>query len=1318
MSRRRIPLVLLLAVAVLAPSAQAAESTSGWGVLAALGPTHLPPKQSEVQRVTVEGEAGTFTLTQKSGEGTATPVKEGGFILKLVGGSAEAEVFTGAYEVGERVSGPFLPEGTTVIACSSDCKTAGTKLTLSNPALGTGNHNNPTTIFTKQLTGASAASGTFHVGDVLSGEGLAPETVITGIEEEGVDSGIFKLTTTKATTSEYTTGPVALTISETSDPVPFDATAGDLQEKLDELPAFLPGSFQVGGGPGGDAAHPYYVHFGGPEFADKDVAQLSAAGQGLGTHGFVHVFTTVPGGPGQGTLIVVATNRAVERTGVEETVVEVGPFPRGVVATGSPSEGSWNCGTGIGGETVSCRATAGVPALSHAETIKIPVQSVTGAPVESSVPIRVSGGDRGQASYQAPIVVSEQPAKAGVAAFAFGTYEADGTPSTQAGGHPYSLLTEFFVNTVRVASGEVNPAGDARNVVVDLPPGLLGDPLIVGRCPQSALTLEVSFQPSECIKKSSAVGLFFPSTHFTGAGAGTASPIVSNIPAAGTAAQFSTKFISPIVGLFGSVRSEGDFGLRVSSPDSATQFDPLFNALTVFNGFPEGAGGKAFFSNPSDCAEQARETPQVRFEIESWWQPAERASALSAPLAAVTGCDKLAFRAYDPKTKSGQVQFGFRPTSYMGSSPVGADAHLHMDQSGLTDPDKLATPPLKRSVVKLPPGLTVNPSQANGLQACSEAQVGYVGGGALPNPTRFNNNPVTCPDGSKLGTAEATTPLLEEPLKGTIYLANQEENPFHTLIGLYLVFESPRFGVTLKLPGRIDPDPNTGQLTATFDFVPQQPVEDLTLHFRGGGPRSELATPEVCGTYTTEGSWEPWSAPESGPPAITKDSFEVQEGCMESAAERFFEPSFEAGTTGTQAGSYTPLVIKISRKDGEQELKSLDFTLPKGLIGKPAGIPYCPDAAIRTAAAKSGRAEQSSPSCPAASRLGSVNAGAGVGSEPFHVTGTVYWAGPYKGAPFSAVVVTPAVAGPFDLGNVVVRAPLYVNPETAEVTTKSDPLPTILRGIPLKVRSVAIYLDRQDFTLNPTNCEPMKITSLIYGSSGATAHPSERFKVGGCKNLAFKPKLKLSLKGSTKHAGHPALKAVLTYPKKGDYANIARAQVNLPHSEFIDQGNLDKTCTRPVLLEGKCTKRSIYGRAKAWTPLLDKPLEGPVYLVGGYGYKLPALVAELNGQIRVLLIGKVDSGPNKGIRNTFEAVPDAPVSRFVLKLKGGPKYSLLENSENLCAKPQRAIARFTAQNGRVRQWKPKIANSCSHKRHKKKHRQHSKSRQSAHHNHR
>jgi hypothetical protein len=252
-------------------------------------------------------------------------------------------------------------------------------------------------------------------------------------------------------------------------------------------------------------------------------------------------------------------------------------------------------------------------------------------------------------------------------------------------------------------------------------------------------------------------------------------------------------------------------------------------------------------------------------------------------------------------------------------------------------------------------------------------------------------------------------------------------------------------------------------------------------------------------------------------------------------------------------------------------------------------------------------------------------------------------------------------------------------------------------------------MDRPGFTLNPTSCAEKSVAGEEISIQGAVATLNNRFQVGGCEGLAFKPKLQLRLKGATKRIGHPALKATFTYPRGGGYANVARAQVNLPHGEFLDQGNLNKTCTKPVLLAGTCPPSTVYGKAKAWTPLLDNPLKGNVYLVGGYGYKLPALVAELNGQIRVLLVGKVDSGKNKGIRNTFEVVPDAPVEKFVLEMKGGKKYGLLENSENLCKASKakrRAIVHFTGQNGRVRQFKPVVANQCGKKKGKKSHAKH------------
>jgi hypothetical protein len=387
------------------------------------------------------------------------------------------------------------------------------------------------------------------------------------------------------------------------------------------------------------------------------------------------------------------------------------------------------------------------------------------------------------------------------------------------------------------------------------------------------------------------------------------------------------------------------------------------------------------------------------------------------------------------------------------------------------------------------------------------------------------------------------------------------------------------------------------------------------------------------------------------------DSFDITSApgagaCPASEAQAPDTPTMSAGTTNPLAGAYSPFVLKLTRADGTQRISAIDTTLPEGLTGKLAGIPYCSEAQIAAARDRShpeeGKLEIASPSCPTASEVGTVTVGAGSGPSPIFVSGHAYLAGPYNGAPLSMVIVTPAVAGPFDLGVVVVRVALQVNLETAQIHAVSDPLPTMLEGIPLDVRSVTLELGRPGFTLNPTSCTHKAIEATVTSPAGTAAKLSEPFGVEGCQGLKFKPKLKLSLTGPTKRAGHPAVRAEVTYPKGPGYANIASAQVGLPGSEFLDQGNLNKVCTQPQLKSKTCPAKAVYGHAKAWSPLLEKPLEGNVYLGVGFGYKLPALVAELDGQIRVLLHGKVDTTKEHGLRNTFEVVPDAPIEKFVL----------------------------------------------------------------------
>ncbi len=1302
-----------LALGILATDAEAAPTpTPSIKALAVTAPSHLPPRQSEVQRVTVEAEGGSFTLglpeQATRTEGAGTPVVTEGH-LTFTEGSAVATIESvaagAAFEVGARIAEPgvygFVE--TTILSCSSDCKTPGSTVTLSNEAFAS-ETDVAREIFTKQLSGVT---GTFSVGEEIQGtvyDYFPPETFVTAV-------GPGTLTLSKATGFEYLTIEGEIGISGTT-PIPAEQTAPlgvassaeEVQTALEGLHRLGAGSVTVTGGPGGDAAHPYLLAFGG-KFTNEDVEEVVVDKGGLvGEHAFVKVFTTVPGGNGTGEIDVLPSNVGGLPTSGTLTA-KVGPLPAGVVISGNAVGEGWLCPNAIGEASITCTSSEPVRSLhSSASGITIPVEVQSSTPMETTVPVELSGGGSPHASsYQMQIIVSKEPAKFGIAAAWAGSFEADGSPSIQAGGHPYDSAAYFIVNSVRLGNGALAPAGDSKNVVVDLPPGFVGNPLAGKRCPQSQVFPAQGSSPV-CNQEMSVGNLDAIIENMT-ATMEFHSRLYNDVPPKGVAAEFTTVLAYPFQSVLANVNSEEDFGIRLTAPNNAN-YDQIFGAFTAFEGVPAEGNGQALLTNPVNCAESAQTPPLVRATASTYQDP-NTFPGFDVPQPALVGCENLAFEGVTPQTPDGQVAFSFFPTSEgnpvsTGSTPVGATAHLHINQPGLTDPNGLATPELKRSVIKLPAGLSLNPSQANGLQACSEAQIGFKGAGyPMPNPIRFTEAQPSCPDASKLGTAEIQTPLLDNPLVGEVFLATPYENPYGSLISIYLVVNDPLTGVIIKLPGEVQADPVTGRLTTIFDNNPQLPFTDLILKFRGGGPRSEFATSEVCGSFPTEGEWTPWSAPESGPPAQTSDSFDISSGCSPSPAARPFAPSFEAGTTAPKAGAYSPLVVKVNRKDGEQELTKLDFTLPKGLIGKLAGIPYCSEAQIQAAEAKTGKAEQANPSCPAASKVGSVDTAAGVGSEPFHVGGSAYLSGPYKGAPLSAVVVTPALAGPFDLGDVVIRAPLYIDPESAQLTTRSDPIPTILKGIPLKVRSVTINVDRPGFILNPTSCTPMSASAAIAGSSGALATPSNRFQVGGCESLGFAPKLALALKGGVKRAANPALTATLTQP--AGQAGIGKVSVALPHSEFLDQSHIGTVCTRVQFAAAQCPAASIYGEAEAITPLLDSPLKGPVYLRSSSN-KLPDLVVALKGPasqpIEVTLDGRIDSVKG-GIRNSFELVPDAPVSKFVLRMQGGKK-GLLVNSTNICRKTNKATVKMEGQNGKPYNFSTPLKAQCAKKSKKSK----------------
>ncbi|HYJ23268.1 MAG TPA: hypothetical protein VEW07_14750 [Solirubrobacterales bacterium] len=877
-----------------------------------------------------------------------------------------------------------------------------------------------------------------------------------------------------------------------------------------------------------------------------------------------------------------------------------------------------------------------------------------------------------------------------------------GNPERQAGSHPDSS-GGFHVVQQDPNNPESFPVEAPHRFKVDLPPGMIGNPSAAGYCPITGLKGAPNGNGALCPIDSQVgiaiVGVQAPG-YFTWK-----VPIYNVPPPDGTPAMFAFNVLGVVIRLTPSLRPD-DYGITIDS-GTISQGMVLPQVEVVLWGVPADpahnfersgpvGGGysfppadptsprKAFISAPTSCPG----TPDTQVARIDGWRSigvfdvkSLTADPNGEPFIS-TGCDRLPF---EPTIEA-------RPTTNIADAPSGLDVKLTIPQN--TDPDGLAAAHLKNASVQLPAGMTVNPASANGLGACSPNGIGLVSPVGQAKAV-FNAAAANCPNASKLGTVEINTPLIDHPLNGAIYLAEQNNNPFNSLLALYISVEDPQTGTTIKLAGQPKPDPVTGQLKVDFENNPQLPFQELKVNLYTG-PRAALKTPMACGQFTTTTTMTPWTSP-YGADKNPTDTFPITQGagggaCLGNESQAPNNPTFSAGTVDPAAGTYSPFVLRLSREDGTAPIKAIDATLPKGLLGKLAGIPYCSDAALAAAATKSGKSEQAAPSCPALSRVGSVTVGAGAGSNPVHVGGTAYLAGPYKGAPLSLAVVTPAVAGPFDLGTVVIRNALQVDPESTQIRAVSDPIPTILQGIPLDIRSIAINMDRPSFTLNPTSCDPMAVTGSALSVFGTNAALSDRFQVGGCAALGFKPKLALSLKGGTARSQFPALKATLT-ARPGD-ANIAKAVVSLPHSEFLAQEHIRTVCTRVQFAANACPAGSVYGKATAWSPLLDAPLSGPVYLRSSSN-PLPDLVADLNGQIRVSLIGRIDS-INGGIRNSFELVPDAPVSKFTLQMQGGKK-GLLVNSRNLCNSVNKAVASFTAQNGKALELEPVLTNGCKKK---------------------
>ena len=1033
------------------------------------------------------------------------------------------------------------------------------------------------------------------------------------------------------------------------------------------------------------------------------------------------------GGP---TYLLVATNVGSAPTTGTTTITDT--LPVGLTPIGAIGP----CQAPVG-LTVTCTETGTVMPGEHIE-LSISVKVDAGVPAGASLPNEASVQSPGAATATTttPTTISASPPPFGfLAGFRVPLSEADGSPAALAGSHPYQLTASLGFPTEKPLGG-LGAAGHLRDASIDFPPGQIINPAATPvLCTEAELTSEGNPGcPDESqLGTVDIISIAPVPISYT-------SPLYNMVPPPGQAASlgFDAIGIGVFVHLSGGVRSDGDYGITGGSADAlALVNNPVFGAQLQLWGDPsakshEEVRGLCLTSGSGKCPVPAQETALLTMpshcpgranlsvgHADSWEAPGvfEQASYESASLAgapvSVEGCGQLAF---DPAIES-------RPTTNLTDSPSGLDFHLRMPQEVKLSGRSPAA--LRNATVTLPEGLVVNPSSAAGQQACSGAQIGLTTA-IGQSPIHFSKAPAACPDAAKVGKLEATTPLLAQidpdtnevardsegnaiprPVEGSVYLAKPFDNPFGSLLAIYLTVEDPRSGTIAKFAGRVRANPQSGQLSTEVSENPQLPLEAINLHVFEGA-RASLRTPPACGAGTTAASLVPWSAPEA-PAAQRSDSFATTAApdggaCPTSAQSAPHKPGFIAGTLSPAAGAFSPMAVRLTREDGSQPITGFELTLPPGLSAKLAGVPYCGEAQIAAAQARShpneGKIEQANPSCPAASQLGSLDVAAGAGPTPLHTPGHLYLAGPYKGAPLSAVAITPALAGPFDLGVVVSRAALYLDPTTAQARAVSDPLPSILEGIPLDLRSVALKVDRPRFSLNPTSCDPSATTGSATSIFGQLAALKSPFQVGGCKALPYKPKLHTRLFGPIHRGGHPRFRAVFT-ARPGE-ANTARIVLALPSSEFIDQAHFRTICTRVQFAAKQCPPGSIYGHVKAITPLLDYPLEGPIYLRSS-DQELPDAVAALRGPpsqpLEFDAVTHVDS-VNGGLRFTIPTVPDAPLTKVIVTAQGAKK-GLFQNSTNICKGTHRASLKLDGQNGKAHDTRPLMRADCP-KRAKKK----------------
>jgi hypothetical protein len=946
----------------------------------------------------------------------------------------------------------------------------------------------------------------------------------------------------------------------------------------------------------------------------------------------------------------------------------------------------------ITGQTVTCEVKADVH-QGQAVNVGIPLE------VEADPPGSITNEVTVVSPGVAPVSETLNAATgAGSSLFAFvdtpdglsgsASDEAGMTPA--AGTHPF--VVEMSAHESVVPRNGLDPVDRLRDFSLELPEGLVANPLAVKeRCTLTEMQEAVAEKPLQACPAASQVGRV--RFRIVGSFEGLEGPLIDMVPPPGIPAEFAFDVQGTIVHARGGLA--GNFHLTASSEELTAKFaipgiqvelwgnpsDPRHD----YQRWGEGLEGRCaathgcevepspvpFLTMPTSCGESLTLGANMTGWLGGEAHGATSFTGLGNDPVTLAGCGGLAF---EPSIEA-------RATTSQGDSPSGLDFALHQLQDEALEGRSTAA--LKNAMVTLPEGMVLNPSAANGLGACSEEQMGYA---PEEGKIRFKTTPQECPDAAKVGTLEVHTPLLEKSLPGSIYVAKPYGNPFGSLLAIYLAVEDKETGIVAKLAGKVTPDPVTGRLTATFTENPELPLEDIDLHFFKDGT-GVLTTPSTCGQSTITSTLTPWSTPE-GADAHPSSSFQITSDCSGSEGTAPKTVSFNAGTVTPVSGAFSPFVLQVSRPDGSQHLTGVETVLPEGLLGSVAGVSYCSEAGIAQARSREepeeGRLEQQDPSCPSSSELGTVNTTVGSGGSPFPVFGHAYLAGPYKGAPLSLVVIVPGVAGPFDLGTVVDRVGLFIDEQTARIRAIADPLPTIRDGIPLDLRSIELDVNRSGFMLNPTSCEPMTIEGGLSTQPGQTIPVSDRFQVGGCQNLSFKPLMNISTQGKTSKANGASLNVKVS--QKPGEAHIHKVDLTLPTVLPARLTTLQQACTEAQFdtNPAACPPGSFIGTAKANTPILNVPLTGPAILVSHGGAAFPDVVFllqanERGSDIRITLDGKTDI--KKGITySRFETVPDAPITSFETILPQGP-HSVLSANGNLCTSKPTIPTELTGHNG-------------------------------------